>query len=425
METLRDNGKIDIALGMRIGYVIPDELESHGKRNKFWFNDWKYLFKEIYEGTYENYAELISSEIASYLGIPCAKYDLAINGDKEGVITENFINESIGEELILASDMINEVYNRRIVPLKQACITFKKLLTRYNLNFTNANNATLELKRKLAVKAYEICDFYNILNGKNKEKYIINNRMNEQDINNLFIEYLKSFESLDATYSDYTLDRDNDILKMNNLTDVWYVISEYLKLNNLYSDDVLSNIMNDLVNMFMFDIITLQGDRHHSNWGIIRNNETNAVKMAPLFDNSNMCNLNRTKAIKSVIKNVEGLSNVKDPVKKANLYNDFKSQIYHNSASFTVDEDDKINKSKNIEIINKFISISSHEYIQQFINKLEYLKNNGMQNIFKNIEEKIKAEIPASIKMIVEASISLNIEEILNNSNIYTHGRSI
>jgi hypothetical protein len=74
--------------------ITQDSPEYLGTKPKFWFkNDDSidYLFKEGRADTGENWAEKIACEICATLAIPHAHYELAIYGDKKGVITPNFV----------------------------------------------------------------------------------------------------------------------------------------------------------------------------------------------------------------------------------------------------------------------------------------------------------------------------------------------
>ncbi|WP_157833203.1 hypothetical protein [Oceanospirillum maris] len=90
--------------------------EAMGTKSKFWFvdeNGDKKLFKATVASDSsgndiqrpgEDWAEKIVCEIANYLSIPCAQYELALNDDQYGVISDNFVksNQSMvhGNELI-------------------------------------------------------------------------------------------------------------------------------------------------------------------------------------------------------------------------------------------------------------------------------------------------------------------------------------
>ncbi|MEZ0194071.1 hypothetical protein Q1Z72_13775 [Pseudomonas qingdaonensis] len=83
-----------------------DQVEPLGTKSKYWCSGpdgHDYLFKSIetYDSNYnlisrggEDWAEKIACEIAKFLSVPCADYDLANNGSSRGVITKNFIGHS-------------------------------------------------------------------------------------------------------------------------------------------------------------------------------------------------------------------------------------------------------------------------------------------------------------------------------------------
>lgn len=54
-----------------------DNLEQLGTKPKFWYDEFRYLFKARREGTGEDWAEVVSARLASLLGLPHASYDLA------------------------------------------------------------------------------------------------------------------------------------------------------------------------------------------------------------------------------------------------------------------------------------------------------------------------------------------------------------
>jgi hypothetical protein len=77
-----------------ISDATEDISEQLGARPKFWFTgqdgkDW--LFKEIREGTGEDWSEKIAAELCSLLGIPHAEYELAVYKSRRGVVTPKFL----------------------------------------------------------------------------------------------------------------------------------------------------------------------------------------------------------------------------------------------------------------------------------------------------------------------------------------------
>jgi len=70
---------------------VFDTIEQLGTKEKFWFYDkndkTRKLFKIGRPGTGENWSEKATYELAKILGLPCAKYELAIWKGKEGVLS--------------------------------------------------------------------------------------------------------------------------------------------------------------------------------------------------------------------------------------------------------------------------------------------------------------------------------------------------
>lgn len=87
-----------------ISDLYRDRDEPLGTKEKYWFwrteGHWywdcegeRFLFKAGREGTGDNWAEKVASELCRLLGLPHAEYDLAVYGDLKGVITPNFVPE--------------------------------------------------------------------------------------------------------------------------------------------------------------------------------------------------------------------------------------------------------------------------------------------------------------------------------------------
>ena len=400
-EQLRFNGRIDINNGIKTNLIVVDEEETIGARNKFWFNNYEYLFKEIYINSFEDYAELIASELANFLNISCASYDLAIYNGKKGVITKNFVNEDSGYELISGTEIINEVYQKYICPLKTICQKYyeitsskqnhkkilKKLMNLYNNSLIHSN----------------ILEQINIKNIENFDDNLVNYYLNEFEI---------IINDLNEMYDDDFTGLSNGIIRANNLFDLWSVIDIYCKLNN-YNHENSNLIIKKLVNLFLYDIITSQGDRHSDNWGLIVNEQSKYISLSPIYDNSNICNLNRSKAFNTIVTYIEGLKASKVHIKKKeNIEKRLKASIYHEKSSLKVEPEDISLKNNNIVMINEFVKESSREINEELLKMINILTEENINKIFDNIESKIKVAIPSEIKLVVLETIKINIEEI-------------
>ncbi len=417
-EELRENGQINISKGIETKLIIKDEEENKGARNKFWFNNYNYLFKEIYNDSNEDFAELIAEEIAKELNISCASYDLAIYNGKRGVITKNFVNEDNGDELISGSEVINEVYQKYILPLKAICNNYHQILKKYNF----------ESDKIRALK--ELIELYNnsLINSNTLEN--IKNKRIEHFSNEQLDFYLNEFKiiisDLQQMYEDDFATWTNGVIKANNLFDLWSVIDLYCKINN-YELSNSNEIIKKLTDLFIYDIILSQGDRHSDNWSLIVNEKNKSISFSPIYDNSNMCNLNRSKTIKTISLYIENLTNSKLNINKRKRINErLKDAIYHEKSSLKISPEDVTSKSNNIVMINEFIEQSSNEIIEEIKNIINKLNPDKIEEIFKRIESRIKIPIPNDIKLIVFKTIETNIEEIkksINKSEVLQNGK--
>lgn len=413
-EQLRVDGRINISKGIEDGIIIKNEEENEGARNKFWFNDYQYMFKEIYKDSFEDYAELISSEIAKELKINCANYDLAIFQNRYGVITENFVNENDGEELVSGTEIINEVYQKHILPLQEICHRYFLILNHSNLStdLSNINELELSKKRELLKEVFELYLESKVkLNDMDILQYNDIKELSVEQIDNYLKRMHEIFVDLNGMYDKEFIKWKNGIIKANNLFDLWSVIDMYCKIND-FNIKSISNIVKDLVNLFIYDIITSQGDRHSNNWGLIVNKNNMSIKLSPIYDNSNMCNLNRTKVMKTIHSYIEILeSKGIQGAKKERLKGRLKKVIYHQKSSLKVIPEDVSDRNNNTTMITEFINVSSEEIKNEILEKINKLSPGCLDNIFTRIEQRIKTEIPKEIKDIVVKTIEININE--------------
>lgn len=90
--------------------TVPDNaadlVEQLGTKPKFWFtyNERRCLFKEGRPGTGENWAEKVACELCELLGIPHARYDLAIWKGRKGVVTPSFVPK--GGRLVHGNELL-------------------------------------------------------------------------------------------------------------------------------------------------------------------------------------------------------------------------------------------------------------------------------------------------------------------------------
>ena len=399
----RVEGRIDINNEIENGNIVVNEEEQRGARtNKFWFNNYEYMYKDVYQLTYEDYAEMIAYKIADQLGLECAKYDLAIFNGNRGVITENIIKDN-NEEMLSGTEIIAMVYTEYFLPILNVIEKYHELIKQYNANniyeFSNLpNDKQIELRDKLILLAKEIS---------NKKIDYSNNHINYPEIEEIY-EYL---DNISDSYNSELIEMKNGIIKANNLYDIWNVLEIYAKINNL--DFNTEETMNNLINMFIFDIITSQGDRHADNWSIIKNNKDNSIRLCPLYDNSGICDLNREKGMKSILEYIQSLNNpTLHEKKKQKIEKLLEKTIDHNNSGLKVDLTDVNKKNKNKIMMEKFIDYSSEEFTERIISMIKKLDEGTLDFIFLEIEKEIQDKIPEEVKIVVKTVINTNIRMI-------------
>ena len=132
-DNVQNQGILDLTKLFEEEYHLEDksfflqpfvELETVGKRKKFWFyyKNNKFLYKKTEDNLYEGYGEIISQKIAHILEIPCASYMLAKFNYKDkdindfensvGIISQNFLEN--GERYIPFGEIISDVIGKYI-----------------------------------------------------------------------------------------------------------------------------------------------------------------------------------------------------------------------------------------------------------------------------------------------------------------------
>lgn len=405
LEKYRENGRININKAKEEQVIKYSDTEQRGARkNKFWFNNHKMMYKDIYPETYEDYAELIGYEFAKLLGMNCAQYDLAIFNDNLGVITKSIVNED-RETMVSGSEIISTVYTDYILILFYLLNEFKSLLKKYNINNYSEylmleDNFKISFSNDLALLVMTTS---------------IDCFENNSDIskNETIYKYFQFFEDVEMMYNEdfNPQKREKGILLTNNLYDLWSIIEIYstmfkLKLNT-------EEFMSDLINMFIFDILTSHGDRHTDNWSVIIDKNTNEIKLASIYDNSGIFCLNKKNGAIAICKRVDQLMNGKlSEPKKIRVTEMLAQSINSGAPGLKVEMDDVKNRDKKTTQIAKFISHSSDEVIIKLDRLINRIDEFAIEGMFKNIEIKTKKEVPSEVKLVVKTILQYNLNEI-------------
>ena len=412
-DKYRVNGRINIDKAMEEKSIRYDEAEQRGAReNKFWFNKYSYMYKDVYEKTYEDYAELIAYEIAKLLGIKCAQYDLAIYNGNRGVITKSVVDESIDEEMKSGTEIINSVFSEYLQPLfllKNAYVQKKEEYHIYELE--DFFDLSVENQRNLAADLIEMLQYVPFSSDHLNVQV---NGLNDQELFKFLSSLLESLDDICEMYNEDFNKMKGGIIHCNNLYDLWSVIDIYCRLNKYPLSSVMP-IMQDFTKMFVFDIITSQGDRHADNWSLIIDHKNHTVRLAALYDNSAICALNREKAIQNINEHVYRLKNENLNDRTENRLLDLISSTINKSFSgLKVDYEDVIERNKNPLMIQKYVQHSSNEFIEMLENACSILTTEKIEKIFTVVENNTKIPIPPKVKVMVVTVLENNVELIKN-----------
>ena len=402
MEQVRRNGMIDINAAIEQGLIQYNEAEVHGARkNKFWFNNYTWMYKDVDNdyNTYEEYAEVICYELSKLLSIRSAEYDLATFNGKRGVITRSVINDH--EKLIHGTELLNEVYEDYFVLKQTLNKNFSRLLDEYNIKtieeFYQLPEQTKILFKERLMKLYnQSCV--------NPEDFV--NNISDINIDAMFNYCL----DLNEIYPDHFVDMKNGIITSNNLYDIWSAVEIYCKMSGYTLDT--ESFMTDLTDMFVFDLITNQGDRHADNWGIVIDKNTNTIKLASLYDNSGALALNREKAIVNIDDFSKRLKIEKRPGKVKGIYSKMKETIEHSFSGVKIYAEDVLERKRNTQLIESYLNDSSDEFLKSLEEKLSLITDENLDMIFCEIESKTHKPIPEIVKNVSRQILMFNKNKI-------------
>lgn len=140
----------------------------------------------------------------------------------------------------------------------------------------------------------------------------------------------------------------------NNLEDIWYVLCK--KYND---QNIVRQLMDKIVNLFIFDALLSNSDRHVENYGLIKNDKK--ISLAPIFDNE------------CILSSLEG---------------------YY---SLGIDSSDYEN-DQGIHFLSKFLEISDSRYIELIESKLWIISSENILGTIEKIEKRIGSSMQQNIK---------------------------
>ena len=233
------------------------------------------------------------------------------------------------------------------------------------------------------IKFGKYTDKHYIFNYKN-ERYYLKRCINIENIyNGLIAEFIAHDFGISCTHSDIYVDDGyygyiskeinnnykckaiDEYLnedKNNNLTDIW----------NIFSGN--DNIMCSFVNVFLFDVLIANPDRHSLNLTIYNDEE-----IGMLYDNENMLN------------------------EDSYLYGFYSLQI---------DSDDYSMEIGEYNLLEKFLYRSDNLYLEILKSKLWIISEENLKSVFKRVENRLGVSMQESIKNKIIYKMKLNYDKI-------------
>lgn len=167
--------------------------------------------------------------------------------------------------------------------------------------------------------------------------------------------------------NNHPLGKKEEIYSLNNLEDIWIALEEHYDRNPDYQNIVIK-VMQKVVNMFIFDIMTGQVDGDATNWWL-KKYPNGELDLNPLFDN-----------VRILI-------------------------LHHRLAPERYPQVSKMLLRVNRDIVRyfgdnleEFLKFSENEFIQKLSNSLWAISSENLQKIFTRIDEKIEYPMPDELK---------------------------
>lgn len=152
-----------------------------------------------------------------------------------------------------------------------------------------------------------------------------------------------------------------------NFMDIWYFFEKHFPNN-------VVDVMDQLINMFLYDVLIGNGDRHLGNISVIYNKTLDSIRLAPLFDNEMIGE---------------------------------RMAIYYGLYDLKIDrEDNEVNG------LYEFLSSSDNMYVKLVEDKLKIISNGNLDNIFIRLSNK-GIKVPSVTCDIIKSVLNTNRRNII------------
>lgn len=271
------------------------------------------------------------------------------------------------------------------------------------------------------------CAEYRVATLGNKTGVITKSFLNEKDTlilgSEVFQKYFNKIKLDDSEFNvpDSILGGENTFKKkylFNYLNNIESILTIINKLNIMDNSDILKN---SLIKILVFDIITLQGDRHANNWGLIKS--SNHYTLAPIYDNSASFGLGYPFMERRI-------TNFKSEVMNAKILKDEKQLyqfIYQTAPNLTLSLNNIVDtqtRRKDIppNVLSDILKIASPDMVEWINEALNKIQDITIDNIINNVEKKLGLSIDDDLFYYIATIFDKNLErlnQVMNENKIH------
>lgn len=201
---------------------------------------------------------------------------------------------------------------------------------------------------------------------------------------------------------------------LNNLDQIWSIIENNKKIHA----DESQNIISSLLNLLIFDIVTLQLDRHPNNWGYIKSDQRYLPNI--LFDNQKSFGLGYINMSDKVLdfKNELMSSRFTQNLEVLNHY------LYDTGLNLTLSVDNIIDsslrkKDNALKVLQDLLEKSDEETCKKIISTINKIPKNFLENIICMLEEKNGITMNNNLYFYITNLFSLHFSNIQNITHLY------
>ena len=201
---------------------------------------------------------------------------------------------------------------------------------------------------------------------------------------------------------------------LNNLEEVWSILSD------LDNKDIESNknVVSALKNMLLFDLITLQGDRHVNNWAIIKKDD-GSYGPCPLFDNAISMGV-------GYFNMRDRLSNFRneDFLSRKGMSNNINKMLYQSKPHFTLSEDNNLDplhkiKDSNLVVFNDYLEKSDESFREEAIEMISMINGDVTDSMLDEIEEENGFIVNSEVRGYIDRVMDIHNDNLLQIAEKY------